>query len=172
MLLREFTQQGEIALTRQDKPHVARNRLDDNCGDVLPLALHDGTNGILIVVRDGNCIGGSPLRHARRTRHAKRRHPRAGTDEQTVAVSMVTADELHNLIAPRIAACKTECTHRRLRPRVHHANNLNGRIDSLHELCKLRFEERRCTVACTARCSLLKCLYYLRMGMTDNHRPP
>ena len=85
---------------------------------------------------------------------------------------MIAADEFYNLVTPRIAACQTKCTHCRLRPGVHHADDLNGGIYALHQFCKFGFEKCRCTVACAARYCFLKRLDNLRMCMTDDHRSP
>ena len=159
-------------MPREDKPHIARDRLYNDGGDDIALALHHGTNRLLVVIRHGDRIRRRARRHARRARHAERRHAGTGAHEQTVAVPMVAADELHDLIAPRISARKAQCAHRRLRPRVHHADDLDGGIDGLHELCKLRFKERRRTVTRTAPHRLPEGGDDLRMRMTDDHRPP
>ena len=172
MFLGEFAQQGEISLTRQNKPHIARDRLDDHRRNSIALTFHDGVDRVLIVVRHGNRIRCRPLRHAGRTRHTERRHAGTCTDEQTVAMSVVAANELHNLIAPRIAASQTESTHRRLCPRVYHADDLDRRVDRLHKFCKLSLKECRCTVACSVRHSLLQSLDHLRVRMPNNHRSP
>ena len=85
---------------------------------------------------------------------------------------MVASDELDDFIPSGIAACQTQCTHRRLGSRVDHANAFNGRIDRLNELGQLRLHERRCTIACPAYHSLLQSLHYLRMRVSDDHRSP
>ena len=116
MLLGEFTQQGEITLTRQDKPHIARDRLYNNRCDLVAITLHDRANGILIVVRHSDCIRRCPLRHTWRAWHAERRQSRSCTDKQTVTVPVIAADKFYNFVTPRIAASQTKCTHCRLCP--------------------------------------------------------
>ena len=85
---------------------------------------------------------------------------------------MVASDELDDFIPSGIAACQTQCTHRRLGSRVDHADGFNGWIDRLNELSQLRLHERRCTIARPARHSLLQSLHHLRMRVPDDHRPP
>ena len=74
MLLGQLTQQGEIALTRQHQPHISRNRLNDDGGNMIALTLHHIADGSLIVVRNSNRVRRCPLRHTGRTRDAEGRH--------------------------------------------------------------------------------------------------
>ena len=172
MLLRELTEQRKIALTRQDEPHIARHRFhNDRCNRV-PFTLHDSANGIRIIVWHGDCICCRPLCHARRTRYTERSHPGTCANEQTVAVSMIAADKFHDLVTSRIAACEAKRTHCRLRPGVHHADDLNGGIYALYQLCEIRFPKCRCPVACPACHSFLQRLHDLRMCMADDHWSP
>ena len=74
MLLGQLAQQREITLTRQHQPHISRDRLNNDGGDMIALALHHIADGILIVVRNGNRVRRCPLRHTGRTRDAECRH--------------------------------------------------------------------------------------------------
>ena len=74
MLLGQLAQQREITLTRQHQPHISRDRLNDDGGDMIALALHHIADGILIVVRNSDRVRRCPLRHTGRTRDAECRH--------------------------------------------------------------------------------------------------
>ena len=139
---------------------------------MLSVILHNRTNCILVVVRNGNRICSCSTRDPRRTRYPKCRHAGACADEQAVTVPMIASDKFYDLIAPRISACEAKSAHCRFRPRIHHTNHFNGRIDVFDELCQLRLKESRSTIACPVRHGLLQCTYHLGMCMTDNHWSP
>ena len=150
MLFAQSAQGVKIAVFGQDTAHVARDRLDDDAGDVFAVFRHDARDGVRIVERHGDCVLGDAFGHAGTRRHAEGRKPRSCVDEQAVAVAVVAADELDDLRASREAACKAQGAHRRFRARVDHAHELHRRISLLHEAHEVGFERRRCAVACAA----------------------
>ena len=172
MLFGQRAQGVEIAVFGQDTAHVARDRLDDDAGDVFAVFRHDARDGIRIVERHGDRVLGDAIGHAGTRRHAEGCKPRACVDEQAVAVAVVAADELDDLRAVREAACKSEGAHRRFRSRVDHAHELHGRIGLLHEAHEVGFERRRRTVACAACGGVSQCAYDGGMRVSGDERPP
>ena len=136
--LRELADLAQVALLRRHAAHIARDRLDDDRCDLVAHLIHDLRDGLDIIVGYRDRVRRRALRDAGRTRHAERRHARTGVDEQAVAVAVVAADELDDLLAPRVAARQAQRAHRRLRARVDHADDLNGRVDLHDELRELR----------------------------------
>ena len=130
MLLREPAQMLEPALARQHESHIAGDRLHDDSGNFVAVLLHDAGNRIKIIVRNRDGICRHALRYARTVRHAKGCQSRAGLDEQAVTMSMVAADELHNLVASRKTAGQAKRTHSRLSAGIHHTDDLYGRINA------------------------------------------
>ena len=87
-------------------------------------------------------------------------------------MTVIAADELDDLLAPRVAAREAQRAHRRLGAGVDHADELDGGIDALHELRELGLDDGRRAVARAARHRLLQCPNDVRVRMTDDHRPP
>ncbi len=85
---------------------------------------------------------------------------------------MIAADELHNLVAMRVAARQTQRTHGSLGARVHHADDLDVRVDLVHFFRELGLDDGRSSIACAALYSFFERLYDLRMSMPDDERSP
>ena len=66
-----------------------------------------------------------------------------GHDEQAIAVAVVAAFKLHNLVAVGKSACGTDGAHRRFCTAVYHADHLHARHKVHHEFCKFGFEPAR-----------------------------
>ena len=172
MLLGQGAQGAEIAVFGQDAAHVARDRLDDDAGDVLAVFIHDARDGVRVVEGHGDRVLRDALGHAGTRRHAEGRKPGTCVDEQAVAVPVVAADELDDLRALREAACKAQGAHRRLRARVDHAHELHRRICLLHEAHEVGFERRRCAVARAACGGVSQCADDGRMCVSGDERAP
>jgi hypothetical protein len=86
--------------------------------------------GVEVVV--GQCQGqvGKRLRHARRCRHAERQRAGAGLDQERIAVAVIAAFELHDLLAAGVAARDADRGHRRLGAGVDHAHHLERRHEA------------------------------------------
>ena len=103
---------------------------------------------------------------------AERREARAGAREQRVGVAVVAAGRLEDPVAMRERARETQRAHRRLRPRGDEAHLLDRRhgVDDLRRELDLRLG--RGAVARAAQRRLPHGLDRLRVGVTEDERPP
>ena len=87
-------------------------------------------------------------------------------------MAVVTADKFHDFVALRKASGKTQRAHRRFRPRIHHADHLDGRIHAHHQTGQFRLCEGRCSITGAALRRFLQRFNYPRMSVPDDHWPP
>ena len=86
-------------------------------------------------------------------------------------MAVIAAGKLDDLVPARDAAGEAQHGHGRLGTRVHQADLLNGHsIDDLRS--KINFGDGRCTVRGSALRRLGHGADDLRMGVTEQHRPP
>ncbi len=172
MLLGFLPQQIQEAWLWQYQSHIASYRLHNNSSDFLTLLGKDSLEGFCIIVWNGNGVLCRTRSYPRAIRHTKGGHATTGLYQQAVAMAMIAADELHNLIAVGIATSQSQGTHGSLCAGVYHADNLNGWIYLHNLLGQLGLNQGRCTIAGTTSSSLLDCLYHLWMSMAHHHRAP
>jgi hypothetical protein len=99
VLAAEAPQAGEIAGSRQHQPHVAGDRLDEERGDLLAMSREERLHRDEVVVRRDQRVVGHRLRHAGRGRRADGGGAGARCDQERIAVTVVAAGDLHQLVA-------------------------------------------------------------------------
>ena len=88
-------------------------------------------------------------------------------------MAVVAALELDDLVATREATCKTDGTHRRLRPRVHHAHTLyRGEELRANKLCHLDLAGITSPVARTLLQLTADSLLDGRVSVSEEQRSP
>ena len=128
---------------RRDNAHVASHRFYYHTCDFVTNLVEKFLNARHIVVLERERVLCQVRRHTLAARLARREHSRASLDEQAIAMAMIAAFELHNLIATGKTASRTNRTHRRFGPAVHHANHLDAWHKAHHKLRKFRFKTAR-----------------------------
>src|SRR5882757_6196449 len=87
-------------------------------------------------------------------------------------MSVITALELHDGVAPGEGASQPDRAHGRLGAGAHEAHQLDGRHERYDAARKLRFKRRRGAEAQAVRGDLLHGLDDLRMSVTQDHGSP
>ena len=94
----QFPQPLEKSGLGRNEPHIARDGLDDDAGDVLPVPSHGGLECVEII--EGDRKGELACTWARRGfRDAEGGHAGARLDEQSVSMTMIAALEFDDLLA-------------------------------------------------------------------------
>ena len=117
----------EVPLDRRHQTHVAGDRLDEDAGHLVAVAAEQVLDRQQVVVRGGERVGGHRARHAGRRRHAEGRGAGAGGDQKGVAVAVVAALELDELVAAGGGAGEAQGGHRGLGAGVDQAHHLDVR---------------------------------------------
>ncbi len=166
----ERAQALEEALLREDETHVPRDRLDDDRGDLV--LGEEVVDGLEVVERRGQRVGGGALRDSGRVREPERRDARARLHEQEVGVPVVAARELDDRLAAGERARKPQRAHRRLGARGHEADELDARQRIADEPRELELERaRRAEARTTADCVLQRGDHpWVRVA--EDQRPP
>ena len=96
----------EVARPRRDDAHVGRERLEDERGDLAGMAPERLLERRGVVVRDDDRQRGDLVRDAGTAGDPERRDTRAGRHEESVAVAVVSALDLHDALASRRARAR------------------------------------------------------------------
>jgi hypothetical protein len=88
--------------------------LGDDAGDLVPAGGEQRPDGVRVVVRQHDRVGGRRACHPRRVRQPECRDPRPGGDQQRVDVAVVAPGELHHQRPAGVAAGQAQRGHRRL----------------------------------------------------------
>src|SRR5215210_1483451 len=150
--------------------HVPCYGLQDYGGEPLSLAREEIPHRLEVVVGQNGGILGSPSGDTRAIGEAEGGHARAGRDEEGVAVAVVVAVELEDLLSSRVSAGEPDGAHRRLRPRVGHPDCLYRRDGPAHQLSELDLEFRRGTEGRALSGHGLYCLDNLRECVPEHER--
>ena len=162
----------EKARLRGHDAHVAGDRLDDERGDRVAALLEQRREGVDIVVLDEEGVCRRPLRDARAVGQRERQHAAAGGRQEGVRMAVVAADELHDLLAPGVAASHTDGAHGRLGAGVHHAHHLDRRDGPADEASELDLDGRRRAEARAVVDDGMQSAEHLRMAPAEDHRSP
>ena len=168
----QHPQRLEEAGSRRDDAHVAGDRLDEDRGEPLAVLGHGRRNGVDVVERQHDRVGGDARGDARRRRDPERHQARAAAREQRVDVAVVVARELDQPVAARRRAREPDGAHRRLgarRDEPHHLDRRH-RVDDLGgevDLALGRRAERR-----APRERLRDRRQRGRVGVAEEQRPP
>ena len=126
-----------------------------------------------IIVGSDQRVLDDVLRHTSARCLTKGSQPRACRDEEGIGMAVVAALELDDLISPREATCQTDGTHRRLRPRVHHAHTLyRGEELRANKLCHLDLTGITSPVARTLLQLTADSLLDGRVSVPEEQGPP
>ena len=125
---------------RQHHAHVAGDRLDDERGDLIGERFAEPLDRRHVVIGGEQRVGCRGARDARAGRHAERRQARPGLHEKLIAVPVIAALELDDLLAPRVRARHAHGAHRRFGAGADEAHHLERRHHLPHELAELHFE--------------------------------
>jgi hypothetical protein len=101
----------EEARAGRDDAHVARDRLDQDRGQVVAVPLGQGAHGVEVVVLADERVGRHRRRHAGGRGDAERRETGSGLRQQRVGVSVVAARELHDLRAAGVGTGQAHRAH-------------------------------------------------------------
>lgn len=172
VLFRLFPERGEEAFHRRDHAHIAGDRLHDDRGDGVALAVHHGAERFDVIVRHDEGVLRGAFRDARAVRLPEGGRAGAGFHEEAVPMAVVAAFEFQDLVAARVASRRAEGAHGRFRAGGDEAELLDGGNDLRDELGELCLEERRRAVAGALLRRLLNGFDHRRMGVAEDHRAP
>ena len=127
VLFRQPPGRGEEIARRDDEPHVADDRLENDGRDLVTAGREQGLEvcGGVVVEEDGVArrAGGD----AGGIGNAEGGGRRPGGDEQRIDVAMVIPSELDDAVAAGESACEAHGAHRRLGAGAHHPHLLDRR---------------------------------------------
>ena len=161
----------ELGLRGNDA-HVAGHRFNDDARNLVADLVEKFFNARHVVVLERKRVLREVGRHSLAAWLARGEHARARLDKQAIAVAMVAAFKLHNLVAPSKTASRTNGAHRCLGPAVHHANHLHTRHEAHHKLREFGFEPARSPETETVLRRLGNRLDNGIVSMAQEHRPP
>ena len=161
----------ELGLRGNDA-HVAGHRFNDDARNLVADLVEKFFNARHVVVLERKRVLREVSRHSLAARLASGEHARARLNKQAIAVAMVAAFKLHNLVAAGKSACGTDGTHRRLGPAVHHADHLHARHKVHHEFCKFGFEPARSPETEAVLRRFCNSTDYRVVRMPQEHRAP
>jgi len=167
------------ALTGQDRLGIAQDRLDDHGSDVVALALEDAAEDVDAIepgrdhgARDGLGDAPAPRQPDRVVLVAELGHVVGRHRDQGVVVdAVVLALELHDLVAPGVAARDAHGVHRGLGPGHGHpclADPAGHLLDELHRLDLVLGGEGE---ADPAPHPLVDVVVDARVAVAEDHRP-
>ena len=117
VLLGEFPQTFEEAGFRLNEASVTNDRLEDHTGDGVRVLGKQSLNGLEIVVRRRQGIGGGAAGHARGIGQAKGCHSGTSLHQEHVRMAVVAALELDHLVAAGVGTDQAQTQPCRLRCR-------------------------------------------------------
>ena len=160
------------AVLRRHQAHVARDRLDDDRGNLAGIGGKEAAHRLRIVVRRDQRAGRRSAGHAGAVRQAQRRHAAAGLHQQHVGVSVVVALELDDTLAPREGPGHAQRAHRRLRAAVDETDQLQPRHHLLHQRRQLDLQRAGRAEAGPSRRRFGERRYHTRVSVAEDQRPP
>ena len=116
----------EEAVVRRDEPHVGRDALDDDRGDLAGVPLEHGVDGGRVVERNDDRVRHGRRRHPHRSGQAEGGHTASRRGQQGVEVAVVAPGELHDLVAAGVATGEAHGGHRRLGARADQPHLVDG----------------------------------------------
>ena len=172
----KFVAQGaqarqELGL-RRNTVHVARDRFNDNAGDLLWILLERFANGVEIVIGAGQGVLSEVRRYARRVWLAEGQRAGAGFHQQAVRVAVVAAFKFDDLVAAGKPARQTDRAHGRFGARVHHAHHVHRRHQFGHQRRHFDFHLGWRAEAQTALGRFNHRVADSRVVMPQHHRTP
>ncbi len=172
VLVAQLPQPLEEALLRGHHSHIRCHRLHDDAGDLVRVLGKQGLYPAQVVVLGGEGVLHDVHRYAGAAGMAPRQGRGTGAHQQAVAVAVVAAVELEDLVPSRDAPGQTDSGHHRLRAGVHHADLLDIGHQIHHQLRDLHLPAGRGAEAEAVLHSLLHRLTDHRVVMPQNHGTP
>ena len=172
LLPRHLPQRVEEPRGREDDPHVAGDRLDDDRGDLSLVHLEQAADGGGVVEIGGQGMPGKGGRNAGRVGLPERERPGPGLHEHGVGVAVVAPFELHNLVPAGESPRQPDCAHRRLGARGDQPDLLYGRERPPDEVRERDLPRRGGAVARPFPRCAPDGGDDLRVGVAEDHRPP
>ena len=172
MLFSLCSERFKETLDRRYAAHIARDRLNNDSSDLIPLFIHQLFERIDVIIRGNEGILCGAFRDTRTVRTAKGRCAGTRLDEKAVAVSMVAAFKFQDLITAGIASRCTKCAHRRFSAGVHHTEFFDGRIDFVNQLGDFCLHRCRRTVRGASLSCFLNGSNDSWMCVSEDHRSP
>ena len=146
---------------------------EDDSSDLSTMRLESAAHALDIIVGSYQRVLDDVLRHTSARCLTKGSQPRASRDEEGIGMAVVAALELDDLVTTREATCQTDGTHRRLRPRVHHAHTLyRGEELRANKLCHLDLTGITSPVARTLLQLTADSLLDGRVSVPEEQGPP
>ncbi len=172
MLTRDLMQPLQETIVRLYQPHIANGGLENDTGNLARVLFEGLPHRMQIIKRQRQGMFGQVGRHARTVRHPKSHRARSGFDQQTIAMTMVTAGKFNNPVAARIPSRQTNGAHGGFRAGVDHAHHFHGRECIHNALRQLHFQFGGRAKAAPRCRRFLHRHYDLRVRVAKNHRPP
>ena len=152
--------------------HVACNRLYDDAGHLVFVRLGQFAYVIGIVVARQERVFGVAIGYARRVRLTQRERTAACGNQEEVAVAVVVAGKLDDLIASRVAPCHAGSAHGGFGAGVDHADLLDGGHQIAHQFGYLDLNLGRRAKRCGRVCRVFHAADDIGMGVPKEHWSP
>ena len=172
MLSRHLSQSRQEAFRRRHDPHVGGDRLDDDAGDLVPVALEEEAHGLDVVVGRHERQFGVGWRHAGAIRQAQCGDTGAGAGQQAIGVAVVAPLELDDAVAAGEGAGEAQGGHGRLRARANEPHQLDRWHRIHHQPRQLHLQLRGRAEAGAALRRPLEDLDDGWVGVAQDQRPP
>ena len=156
----------------RNQVHVSGHRLDDDRRDAWPVFGKGALElGDIVVVEDQR-MPCQIRRNAAGTGAAEGQQARTGFHQQAVAVSVITALELDQQVAPGEATRQANGAHRRFGTRADQTHHLERRQQTAQQVGHVDFALGRRAEGQASRSGLLHGNDHFRMGVAKDQRPP